>query len=257
MRYARSDMNDSADIAHDNRPLASRGLWLLKGIGSAFSIPCLVLAGAFVGFAGLARDAGLTLPQTLFMIAIVWALPGKVVLIGAILGGNSLPAAAFAVTLSSARLMPMVVSLVPEMRSRRTRGWVLYILSHFVAVTSWVLAMQHFGRVPRSMRTTFYGGLGATLIVVNMVVVAVVYILAARLPGAISAGLFFLMPMYFLTSMWGSAREKATLVALVLGLLIGPACHILVPGFDLLATGLLAGLAAYAIHRLVLRKKVA
>jgi predicted branched-subunit amino acid permease len=250
-------MNDSSDIARDDVAPGSRGPWLFRGVRSAFSIPCLVLAGAFVGFAGLARDAGLTLPQTLFMLAIVWALPGKVVLIGAILGGNTLPAAAFAVTLSSARLMPMVVSLVPEMRARRTRGWVLYVLSHFVAVTSWVLAMQHFGRVPRPMRTTFYTGLGATLIAVNMVVVTVVYILAARLPAAISAGLFFLMPLYFLTSMWGSAREKATLVALVLGLLIGPFCHILVPGFDLLAAGLIAGLAAYAIHRLVLRRKAA
>jgi predicted branched-subunit amino acid permease len=248
-------MNDSADIAHEHPASASRGRWLFRGIASAFSIPCLVLAGAFVGFAGLARDAGLTLPETLFMIAIVWALPAKVVLIGAILSGNSLPAAAFAVTLSSARLMPMVVSLVPEMRARGTRGWVLYILSHFVAVTSWVLAMQHFGRVPRPMRTAFYAGLGATLIVVNMVVVAIVYILAARLPGAVSAGLFFLMPLYFLTSMWGSARETATLVALGLGLLIGPFCHILVPGFDLLAAGLVAGLAAYAIHRLFLRTK--
>lgn len=236
---------------------AARWRWLMQGIRHAFSIPGLILASAFIGFAGLARDAGLSLTETLFMIAMVWALPAKVVLIGSIMSGSSLPAAAFAVTLSSARLMPMVVSMVPEMRTRRTRGWVLYLLSHFVAVTSWVLAMQHFAEVPRRMRTTYYAGLGATLIIVNMIVAAVVFVLAAKLPASVSAGLFLLTPMYFLTSLWGSARESATHVAMVLGLLVGPFCHLLVPGFDLLAAGLTAGLAAYAIHRVRLRGQAA
>lgn len=249
MRYAHVSMNDLVNTATDDVP-GTRAHWLAKGILASYSIPGLILASAFVGFAGLARDAGLSLPETLFMTAIVWALPANVVLIGAILSGNSLPAAAFAVSLSSARLMPMVVSLVPEMRARGTRGWVLYFLSHFVAVTSWVLAMQHFGTVPRRMRTTFYGGLGVTLIVNNMIVIGVVYALAANLPPAASAGLFFLTPMYFLTSLWGSARESATHVAMVLGVLIGPLCHVVVPGFDLLAAGLVAGLAAYGLHRL-------
>ena len=85
---------------------------------AAFSMPGLILASAFVGFAGLAREAGLTLAETVFMTGVVWALPGKVVLVGAILSGASLPAAALAVALSSVRLMPMVVALVPEMRGR-------------------------------------------------------------------------------------------------------------------------------------------
>ena len=50
------------------------------------------------------------------MVGMVWALPAKVVLVGAILSGASLPAAAFAVALSSIRLTPMVVALVPELR---------------------------------------------------------------------------------------------------------------------------------------------
>ena len=84
------------------------------------------------------------------MTVMIWALPAIIVLIGAIKSGATIFAAAFVVTLSSVRLMPMVVALVPEMRTPRTRPWVLYLLSHFVAVTSWVMAFQHFPGVPRS-----------------------------------------------------------------------------------------------------------
>lgn len=191
----------------------------------------------------------MTLAETLFMTAIVWALPAKVVLIGAILSGSSIFAAAFAVALSSVRLTPMVVALVPEMRTGRTRSWVLYLLSHFVAVTSWVIAMQTFRDVPRPMRTSYYGGLGATLVAANCAVVAVVFMVADHLPPTVSAALLLLTPIYFLTSLWGSARETAGHHAMLLGLVIGPVLHVLVPGFELLLTGVLGGGAAYLLHR--------
>ncbi|EKF19546.1 AzlC family ABC transporter permease [Nitratireductor pacificus] len=231
--------------------------WYLRGVRRCFSIPGLVLVSAFVGFAGLAREAGLTLEQTVFMTGIVWALPGQVVLIGAILAGNSLFAAAFAVALSSVRLAPMVVALTPEMRTPKTRKWVLYALSHFVAITSWVLAMESFHKVPRDMRTAFYTGIGTTLVLVNMGVVATVFLVAGRLPVQLTAALLFLTPVYFLTSLWGSARERAGHVAMILGLALGPVFHVLLPGFDLLAAGGVAGGAAYFWHRVRLKRETA
>lgn len=228
--------------------------WFLRGAGAAFSVPGLILMSAFVGFAGLAKETGLTVVQTVFMVGVVWALPAKVVLVGAILSKASILAAAFAVALSSIRLMPMVVALVPEMRTPKTRPWVLYALSHFVAVTSWVLALERFRHVPPDMRTTFYAGLGGTLVVTNMIVVAVVYLLAEQLPPVASAALFLLTPMYFVTSLWGSARERAAHVAMVLGLCLGPIFHVFLPGFDLLAAGLTGGLAAYGWHRMAKRR---
>src|SRR5688572_1542891 len=65
-------------------------------------------------------------------------LPGMVVLVGAVLSGVGLLGTAFAVALSSVRLTPMVVSLVPELRGSRTRKLTLYLLAHFIAITSWV-----------------------------------------------------------------------------------------------------------------------
>lgn len=232
-----------------------RRTWFLRGAWAAVSIPGLILASAFVGFAGLAKEAGFTLAETVFMVAVVWALPAKVVLIGAVLSGSTVWGAAFAVALSSVRLMPMVVALVPEMRGPRTRNWVLYLLSHFVAVTSWVLAMEQLRGVPRTMRTTYYAGLGGTLVAFNMGVAAVVFLLAESLPPMVSAALLLLTPMYFLTSLWGSARERAGHVAMILGLALGPLFHVVLPGFDLLAAGVIGGGAAYGFHRLSHRRK--
>ena len=242
------------DPAVPNSPKIDSGrFWFFRGVRAAASVPGLILISAFVGFAGLAREAGITVEQAVFMTGFVWALPAKVVLIGAIMAGNSLPAAAFAVALSSVRLTPMVVALMPELRSPKGRPWVLYLLSHFVAVTSWVIAMEKVRDVPREMRTLWYGGLGGTLVVANMIVVACVYVVAESLPPPLSAALLLLTPIYFLTSLWGSARETASHFAMVLGIILGPLFHTIIPGFDLMAAGFIGGGAAYAIH--LMRKK--
>lgn len=239
---------------HDPVSSGAMGHWFLRGVAAAVSIPALILATAFIGFAGLAREAGFSLAEMLFMIAVIWALPAKVVLVGAVLAGSALPAVAFAVALSSIRLTPMVVSLVPEIRAPRTRPWVLYALSHFVAITSWVLAMQTIRGVPRDFRTAYYCGLGLSLVVFNMAVAATTYLVAGALPPIVSAGLLLLTPIYFLTSLWGSARERAGHIAMIAGLALGPAAHVLVPGFDLLAAGLVGGVGAYLWHRFAARR---
>ena len=231
-----------------------RAIWFLRGVRTAISIPAVILMSSFVGFAALAIESGMSMAHTVFMTGIVWALPAKVVLIGAINAGNGLAATAFAVALSSVRLAPMVVALVPEIRGPRTRNWVLYGLAHFVAVTSWVLAMQEVSRIPRAARASWYFGLGLTLVLLNVLVVAVVYSVAESLPQSVSAALFLLTPLYFLTSLWGSARERAGHVAMVAGLILGPIMAIVLPDFSLLATGILGGFAAYAWHRLAPRR---
>lgn len=226
----------------------SQYCWFLRGARSMVSIPALVLLTAMIGFAGLAREAGFTLTETLFMTVVIWALPAKVVLIGAVLSGASLVGAGLAVTLSSIRLFPMVVALMPEMRGARTRKSTLYFLSHFVAITSWVMALEYLRSVPRDMRTSFYAGIVIPLMAAGLAVVAIVYLLAGSLPPTISAGLLLLTPMYFLTSLWGSARERAGHVAMVAGLVLGPLFHTMLPGFDLLAAGLIGGGIAYGFH---------
>lgn len=237
-------MSDDAS----NQSFAARRRWFFVGASKAVSIPGLILCTAHVGFADLAQQAGMTMAQAVFMVFVIWALPGMVVMLGAVMSGAGLLATAFAVALSSVRLTPMVVALIPELRGPRTNKLTLYLLSHFVAVTSWVIALDTVRRVPHAMRTSYYLGLGSILVLVNMVVVAAFYAVAAALPPVVAAGLFLLTPMYFLTSLWGSAREWATHVAMVLGLVLGPLFHLFAPAFDLLGAGLIGGGLAYAAH---------
>ncbi|MCX7305315.1 MAG: AzlC family ABC transporter permease [Hyphomicrobiales bacterium] len=234
---------------------AERGHWFLTGAGKAISIPGLILFTAHIGFAGLAREAGMTMGQAVFMVLAIWALPGMVVLLGAVMSGAGLVAAAFAVALSSVRLTPMVVALVPELRGPRTNRLTLYLLAHFIAVTSWVIALQTVRDVPRDLRTSYYFGLGSSLVLVNMVVVWLFYLVAEDLPPVVAAGLFLLTPMYFLTSLWGAAREQAGHMAMVFGLVLGPLLHVFVPGLDLLGAGLIGGGLAYGAHLYQDRRK--
>src|SRR5690606_39423783 len=95
--------------------------WFFRGTGRIFSVPSILLMSSFVGFAGLAIQSGITLAQAVFMTITIWALPAKVVLIGAISANAALPAIILAVGLSSVRLTPMVVALLPELKGPNTR----------------------------------------------------------------------------------------------------------------------------------------
>lgn len=239
-------MPDNSVLPHPG--FAERRHWFLTGAGNVISIPALILFTAHIGFAGLAREAGMTMGQAVFMVLAIWALPGMVVLLGAVMSGAGIIAVAFAVALSSVRLTPMVVALVPELRGPRTNRLTLYLLAHFIAVTSWVIALQTVRHVPRDLRTSYYFGLGSSLMLGNMVVVWLFYLVAEDLPPVVAAGLFLLTPMYFLTSLWGAGRERAGHIAMVLGLVLGPVLHIFAPGLDLLGAGLIGGGLAYAAH---------
>jgi len=229
--------------------------WFLMGMRGIFSFPAMILMSAFVGFAGFAVNAGLPLGQTVFMIGIVWALPAKVLLIGSMIGGASLPAAFLAVTLSSIRMAPMVAALIPEIRGRKTPTWLLFLLSHFVAVTAWVYTMQRIPRIPREGRLPFFAGLGFTLVGANMLLVAICYHFVSQMPPIVAGALFFLTPIYFLTSLWASGRERVVHMAMVAGLLLAPVFHSIDPRFDLLFTGLVGGLLAFVADRVTNRKR--
>lgn len=222
--------------------------WFGRGARNIFSIPALLLIGSFIGFSGLAIESGISMGQAVFMTLTIWALPAKVVLIGAISAGSSLAAAALAVALSSVRLMPMVVALLPELKGPHSRKITLLFLSHFVAVTAWVMAMEQLRHIPRDLRTSYFAGIGITLVLTNACVVALIYMLSANFPPIVFAVLFMLTPMYFLTSLWRSSREQAGKVALLAGLVLFPLMHMIAPRYDLLLTGISGGIVAFACH---------
>ncbi len=233
----------------DGQTIGTRRDWFLTGMKGIFSLPAIILMLSFVGFCAFTAQAGIPVEQVVFMTGMVWALPAKVILVSSILGGANLVTAFIAVTLSSIRLMPMVAALVPEIRTEKTPTWLLLFLSHFVAITAWVFAMERVQSVPRERRIAFFAGFGITLVLANMLLVGVVYQFVAEFPPIVAGCLFFLTPVYFLASIWSSARHPVIYVALVIGLIAGPLFYWLAPEFDILLAGVGGGTLAWLAER--------
>lgn len=233
---------------------AQRCTWFLKGMQGLFSVPAIILMISFVGFSAFALESGISRTEAMVMTATVWALPAKMILIGTMTSGANLLAIFLAVSLSSIRMMPMVASLMPEIRTSRTPTWLLLILSHCVAITAWVFAMGSLKNVPRDARVAYFAGFGITLVTVNTLLVGLCYGLVASFPPAVAGLLFFLTPVYFIASIWATARQSVVKVAFVVGVVAGPVLAVLTPGFDILLAGLGGGTLAYAIDRYVVRK---
>ncbi len=237
-----------------NSPVTGSG-WMLRGARAAVSIPALILTAAFVGYAGLARETGLSLAETLAMTGLIWALPSIVVLTGALSSGMGLIPAGIAVALASVRLMPMTMALMPLIKvPGKTRHWQLLLASHFVAVTAWVFAMKNLPDLPREGRLPFFVGFGSAVTGFVFCMTGISYLLVEQLPDLVAGALVLLTPVYFLCSLWGASRLSEDKVALVAGLVLGPVFFLNLPGLDLLWTGLAGGTLSYAGMRIVRRR---
>lgn len=227
-------------------PPKSGRQWFLLGARAAISIPALILTAAFVGYAGLARETGLTLPETLAMTGLIWALPSIVVLTGALSSGMGLIPASIAVALASVRLMPMTMALMPMVKvPGKTKTWHLLIASHFVAVTAWVFAMRNLPDLPRAARLPYFTGFGASVTSFVFCMTGIAYLAVERMPDVVAGALVLLTPVYFLCSLWGAARLNVDKVSMVVGLALGPVFFLYLPGLDLLWTGLVGGTVTY------------
>lgn len=223
--------------------------WLGRGMREAICLPTFVLIFAFIGFAGFAKESGVSLTHALVISVFVWALPACVVLVTAIASGATFIATLIAVALSSARLMPMTAAMIPEIRTEKSKTWRLLLLSHFVAITAWVISMERFKEIPKPGRAPFFVGLALVINLCAHTGVIFVYVSANSLPPEVLGALFFLTPIYFMQSLWGSARETTGRIALIVGFVMGPIVFKLMPGVDLLVTGFVGGTLAYVIGR--------
>lgn len=223
--------------------------WFLTGMRGVISLPAIILMTSYVGFAAFALQAGLTRSEAVIMTLGVWALPSQMILVGSMLGGANIVASFLAVTLSAIRMMPMVASIVPEMRTQKTPVWLLLFLSHFIAITSWVFATTHLRDVPRRHRVAFFAGFGLTLTCSNAAIVGISYGIVSQFPPVVAGALFMLTPVYFISSIWASSRQFVVKLAFIIGIVAGPLMALVAPQFDVLIAGLGGGTVAYVIDR--------
>ena len=220
--------------------------WGVRSVAS--TILTLVLFATYLGIGALAHDTHFSLGWVLASTALVWAGPAQIILISTLGSGATVVQAAIAVTVSAIRLFPMVVSVVPMIRTPRTKRRHLMLVTHFIAVTLWVECFRLLPQVPRERRIAFTHGLGTGLVSVCLVANAIGYSLAANLPQLFAAAVLLLTPLAFLLSTARNCRQLADILALVLGLALFPLAASLHTGVDILISGVSAGTIAYGVH---------
>jgi predicted branched-subunit amino acid permease len=224
---------------------------------AATSVFAFVIVFTYIGYGALAHDYGLSVGWAALSTALQWAGPAQVILVTGLGAGTSLVELAVAVSLSSVRLLPIVVALLPLVKREDSRPWQLVIPAHFMAVSVWVEAMRHAPGLPREQRIPFCNGVGLALMLMGTVATAAGYYLQSVLPAIFGAAAMFITPISFLTSTARNARLLLEKAALALGLAIGPVLAFSRVEFDLLWTGIIGGTLAYVLHRLWRKRSAA
>jgi predicted branched-subunit amino acid permease len=145
------------------------------------SVFSYVLFGTYIGIGALSHDFGFSIGWALVCTVLVWAGPAQVILISALGAGSGLAETALAVGISSARLLPMVVAMLPLLKKGRTPSWKLLLPAHFTAVSMWVEAMRLLPS-RREGRIAFCNGLGTGYMITASTATVAGFYLAARLP---------------------------------------------------------------------------
>jgi len=229
--------------------------WIAQGIRAGIrSQQGYVLWATFVGFGGLAHDANFPLGAALLSTILVWAIPAQVLLIGGYGAGTPAAVIALAVGLSSARLLPLVVSILPFLRSKRGIA-VQFFVAHFIAIGAWVEGMRLLPPLKAETRIPFFFGFAGTFVTGGLIATTVGYALAGTLPRPLALGLVFLTPISFLLALARNARDRVDVLSLVFGLALAPVFAVYGGALDLLWTGLAGGTAAWLIHRLGKRRR--
>ena len=221
--------------------------WGVSSVAS--TVLTLVLFATYLGIGALAHDSHFSLGWVLGSTLLVWAGPAQIILISTLGSGATAVQAAIAVTVSAIRLFPMVVSVLPMLRTPQTRRRHLVLAAHFIAVTLWVECFRLLPQVPRERRIAFTHGLGVGLLIVCSLATTIGYGLAANLPQLFAAAILLLTPLAFLLSTARNCRQLADVLALVLGLALFPLAALLHSGVDILISGISAGTIAYGAHR--------
>jgi predicted branched-subunit amino acid permease len=227
----------------------SRNAALAGGAKDALGAPAVVLAASYIGFGSLCRGAGFTWDLAVLSTASMWALPGQVLLVELNAVGASLLSIGLAVAFTNARLMPMVVALLPHLRAPGVPRWRYYAAAHLIAITSWIAGMQRCPGLPVEERLPYLVGFGGLLWTTSMLGTALGFALAGAVPPAISLGLTFLNPIYFLLLLLPDWRTPLRRNALVLGAVLGPLCHLVSPDWGLMTAGVVGGSLAFAWAR--------
>jgi predicted branched-subunit amino acid permease len=220
--------------------------WFFTGVRRALAGPAFYVAISLMGVGSLARAAGFPVGVAALSTLLVWAGPGQMLFFGAALAKTAPAAIAFAVSLSSVRLLPMCLSVLPMLRERKTRLPVLLAAAHFIAVTVWAESLRRLPDLERPARLPYFFGVAATCMGLTTISTAAGFWMTGSLPKPLGAGMMMLSPIYFLATTARSARSGADWLAILFGAILAPvAIRFVGGGFDLPVLALVGGGGAW------------
>lgn len=222
-----------------------------RGARDAVLLPAWVVGFAMLGVGSLAHEIGMPFWATVMATPLIWAGPAQFVLFGGLATGAALVSIALAVSLTSMRLLPMGVSILPLLR-RRGQGFGLQLLlAHYVVVSTWIESHRRLPAMPRRDRVPYFFGFANACILVSTALTGLGFGLSASLPTFLAAGFLFLTPLFFALSLVAGVRRMMDGVAIGLGVMLAPVMnHLVGPDLDLLFAGMIGGSIAYGLHRM-------
>ena len=199
------------------------------------------LASSFVALGALLAQLEVGFGASLLGTLTTFAMPGQLAGAEVYAQDGGLLAIAAVVALVNLRLMPMTASLLPRVGRRRHWLW----LAHLIAVTSWLCFMRARLLLPASDRFAYMIGTGLGLLVLATASTGLGYWAGEWLPPFLVTCLLFLAPAHFLCMTLQSIEKHEGVFSLVVGgLIFLPAEHYL-PGWGLVAAGLIGGLTGF------------
>ena len=228
-----------------NSKVFFQGLRSLKGSRS----PAIPLAACFVALGALLKDAGFNIQQSAASSFFTYALPGQLVMAESLLVGASVINIFIAVWLVNFRLYPMTVSLFPLLVHKSQPKWKYYLSSHFLAVSSWLIAKESYKKINKKHRIDFWIGIGIGTWSTAILMTIVGYLSAEYLNKDMLIGLAIVNPVYFFCMMIGAMKNLSISIAVILGTILGPLIYLYSTEWSLLFAGLIAGTIAFTFGK--------
>jgi len=219
----------------------------VKGLKSNLGVrsPTVSLAACFIALGALLKDAGFNLQQSAASSFFTYALPGQLVMAESLLIGTSLINIFIAVWLVNFRLYPMTVSLFPLLKHKSQPKWKYYLSSHFLAVSSWLVAKDGYQKIDKRYRIDYWIGIGIGTWSTAVLMTILGYILADYLNKDMMIGLAIVNPVYFFCMMIGAMRNISISIAVIGGTILGPIVYLYSTEWAILYAGLIAGTVAF------------
>ena len=222
------------------------------GARDAFGMSALVLFASMMGFGSLARESGINVWHAIATTIGIWGLPGQIVMVEMVAIGAPVIAIAMGVAAANARFLPMTLAITPYLSDWKTTWPRRMLFAQFVTLTPWAAALQRFPSMKQSERIPYYAGFSIVCLIAAVLGTYMGHVLAGILPRPLTLSLMFLSPAFF-AMVFAGVRQRAGVIALFSGALIGPPLHGLSVNWGIPATGLLAGSFAFGFDFLLRR----